>query len=146
SHGAHLLSPSLDGSDGSRVALCPVCRAQAVLSAAGGWLSVRCATCGTEDIATDGSPPPAILPPPRVRSPLAPIEALDPLDPAADRPRSFTSDVRTDAAGHRRVTCPQCLGAEILIPRGATVAVVLRCPACHGPFLVGLGAEPVPVP
>jgi hypothetical protein len=55
--------------------------------------------------------------------------------------------VRTDAAGRRRVTCPQCRRAEVEVPRGATVAVVLRCPMCHGPFLVGLDpSAPEPTP
>jgi len=151
SHGSHLLSPILQSEDGARSALCPVCRTAEPLLSEGGWLNVRCQTCGTEFMATDGSPPPAVLPPPPalptpVPSPIAPTSPLEPLPPPTDLPRSFTSDVYTDADGRRRVACPQCHGALIDVPRGARVAVVLRCPVCHGPFLVGLSSpEPEPL-
>lgn len=156
SHGSHLLSPIEQSEDGSRSARCPVCRTAEPLALSGGWLPIHCRTCGTEFVATDGSPPPVLPPPPSRPSPIAPPSPLEPLPPLADRPRSFTSDVRTDEDGRMWVTCPQCRRADVTIPRGATVAVVLRCPACHGPFLVGLGSpspselpeppEPPPLP
>jgi hypothetical protein len=143
SHGSHLLSPILPG-DGARGALCPVCRARALLPPAGGWVTVACGSCGTEFVATDGSPPPPPLPPPAAPSPIAPTSPPEPPAVFPDRARGFTSDVRVGPDGHRRVTCPQCLGAEVLVPDGATVGIVLRCPVCHGPFLVALsgGAGP----
>lgn len=145
SHGSHLLSPILEGEAGTRSAHCPVCRAQVELTDAGGWLNVCCGSCGTYFVATDGKtpPPPAPEPPRPARSPIAPSEPLDPLEPG-DRPRGFTSDVRTTPDGRRRVTCPRCLRAELEVPADAEVAVVLRCPLCHGPFLVGLGAVSIP--
>lgn len=142
SHGEHLLSPIVPGEDGSRAALCPVCRTAEALPSVGAWLNVRCRTCGTEFVATDGSPPPAVLPPPPRRSPIAPTVPLEPL-PLSGFPRGFTSDVRTDDEGRMWVTCPQCRGAEILFPPGA---VTLRCPACHNTFLVGLRLDAPPEP
>ncbi|QJX00868.1 TFIIB-type zinc ribbon-containing protein [Frigoriglobus tundricola] len=100
-------------------------------------MSLRCAACGTEFVATDGSsPPPAPKP---TRSPIAPTESLPPLE-TTERARGFTSDVRVLADGRRLVTCPQCRHAEIEVPRRATVAEIMRCPQCRGTFLVGLRA------
>ena len=145
SHGGHLLSPIVSG-EGGRSAVCPVCLASAALPPSGGWVPVHCRSCGTAFVATDGSPPPpAPLPAPAPRaSPIAPPAPLDPRPADADRPRGFTSDVRATPDGRRRVTCPQCHRAELDIPRGAAVAVVLRCPVCHGPFLVNLEGKPAP--
>jgi ribosomal protein S27E len=163
SHGAHLLSPILQGEDGARSSLCPVCRTPETLASKSGWVGIRCQTCGTEFVATDGSPPPTVLPlpPPPTpaplpaprRSPIAPPSPLEPLPVGADYPRGFTSDVRLDAEGRMSVICPQCRRAEVFVPPGT---VALRCPVCHNPFLVGLrpdkhsapepSASPDPVP
>jgi hypothetical protein len=62
--GEHLISPIRTDTDGSRVAPCPVCMSNAVLpSAALAWVSLRCASCGTEFQATDGTAPPPSPPP-----------------------------------------------------------------------------------
>lgn len=63
-YGAHLLGAIVPGPDGARVSPCPVCRHDAVLPSAGGWIPIRCPECGTEFVATDGSPPPAPAKPP----------------------------------------------------------------------------------
>ena len=52
SHGAHLLVPIALAADGSRVAACPVCLSAAALPPGGGWVVVRCGSCGTEFAAT----------------------------------------------------------------------------------------------
>jgi hypothetical protein len=122
-----------------------VCLSQSPLPPTGGWVPVRCSACGTDFVATDGSPPPvapAIPEAPVAHSPIAPTSPLGPREPTSDLPRSFTSDVRIDAAGRRRVTCPQCRRADVMIPRHATVAIVLRCPVCHDPFLINLDSSP----
>jgi hypothetical protein len=64
-NGTHLVAPIRSGSTGSRIAPCPVCLTQAdVLRSSGAWVSLRCASCGTEFQATDGTaPPPAPAPP-----------------------------------------------------------------------------------
>lgn len=143
-HGAHLLSPITLSTTGPRAAACPVCLVVAALPPTGGWVPVRCRSCGTEFVATDGSPPPAPAPAPPPPSPIAPPSRPTPRPADSDAPRGFTSDVRTTADGGRRVTCPRCLGADLKVPRGATVAVVLRCPVCRGPFLVNLDGKPAP--
>lgn len=146
SHGSHLLAPIASCADGSRAASCPVCVTPAPLPPTGGWVEARCDACGTEFVATDGSPPPAPLPPPAPPprpSPIAP--PFEPFEPLPDAPRSFTSDVRTDPDGRRFVTCPHCRGANVFISPDATVVAFQRCPACHTTVLVNLGAEPAPV-
>jgi DNA-directed RNA polymerase subunit RPC12/RpoP len=142
-HGAHLLAPIVPEITGTRTAACPVCSHGTVLPASGGWVPVRCPACGTDFVATDGSrpPEPPPPPPPPAPSPIAPHEPLEPLPAHPDRPRGFTSDVRPAPDGGWRVTCPQCGRADLEVPDSATVAVVLRCPVCHGPFLVGLGGS-----
>ncbi len=142
SHGAHLLSPIAHAAAGGRGAACPVCLTTAALPPAGGWVPVHCSACGTEFVATDGSPPPA--PPPRVPSPIAPPAPLGPRAPDSDLPRGFTSDVRVTTGGRRRVTCPQCRRTDVDIPAGATVVDFLRCPLCDGKFLVGLDGGSAP--
>jgi hypothetical protein len=151
-HGSHLLAPIVARADGSRAATCPVCLALAVLPETGGWLDVCCAACGTEFVATDGSPPPVVLPPP----PPPPLPRAIPVRPSPLKPppvawgplpvepQGFTDDVRIDRSGHRFVTCPQCHGATVDIPDDAWIALLLRCPACRGPFLVNLSREPTP--
>ncbi len=138
-HGAHLLAQIVSGADGTRTATCPVCSTSRAVPSAGGWVPLICVSCGTEYVASDGSPPPAPpTPPPPVRSPLAPTAALEPRHSDADAPRGFTSDVSTTPDGRRLVACPRCHSAELAVPPGATVGVVLRCPACNWVFLVSL--------
>ena len=158
-HGSHLLAPIGASADGSRTAACPVCVNPTPLPPTGGWLNVHCSACGTEFVASDGSPPPVPPPPPPAptpvpvspparHSPLAP-PPFDWLPPLPDRPVSFTSDVRTDPDGRRFVICPLCLGAEVTVTGGEEVAAFPTCPACHRSFLVNLprdDAPPPPVP
>lgn len=59
SHGSHFLSAILLHTDGHAVAPCPVCMADAQVPTSATWHEVRCGSCGTEYIATDGSGPPA---------------------------------------------------------------------------------------
>ncbi len=142
-----MLAPIVARADGSRATACPVCIAPVPVPPDGGWVPVRCSACGTEFVATDGrSPPPPLPPPPPPAkpSPLAP--PLGDWEPIPDAPRGFTSDVRFDGDGRRIVTCPRCRGADAVVPREATVAVVLRCSACHGPFLVNLRPASVVLP
>jgi hypothetical protein len=142
--------PIAVSADGTRTASCPVCVAPAALPAAGGWLNVRCSECGTEFVASDGSPPP--VPPPPPPTPTAPVAKPSPLtpppvawEPLPTEPHGFTDDVRVDDTGRRFVTCPQCRGADVDVPEGAWIAEVLRCPACRGTFLVNLSRDPTPV-
>jgi transposase-like protein len=62
--GEHLIAPIRTSDDGSRKAPCPVCLTNVLLTpSVGAWVSLSCASCGTEFQATDGTtaPPP---PPP----------------------------------------------------------------------------------
>lgn len=146
-HGEYLLAPILE-TDGARTAVCPVCVTAAPLPSEGGWIEVRCAACGTDFVASDGSPPPVVVRPaepvaPARHSPLAPPPAdWVPLPP---EPRGFTDDVYIDPTGRRFVHCPQCRAAEIDVPTDAWLAVTLRCGACHKPVMVNLSGEPTPV-
>lgn len=64
-HGTYFLAAIVLGPDGFRVSPCPVCHTRAILPWSGGWIPLRCESCGTEFVATDGSaPPPAPEPPP----------------------------------------------------------------------------------
>lgn len=126
-----------------------MCVAPAPLPPDGGWVEVRCAACGTDFVASDGGPPPVVprpepvAPPPVGRaSPLAPPPGE--WSPLPHEPRGFTDDVSIDATGRRFVNCPQCRSALVDIPDDAWMAVMLRCPACGGPFLVNLSREPTP--
>ncbi|MBM3982955.1 MAG: hypothetical protein FJ304_22325, partial [Planctomycetes bacterium] len=58
-HGSFLLAPILLNTDGHAVAPCPVCMSDARVPAGATWHELRCRSCGTEYVATDGSPPPA---------------------------------------------------------------------------------------
>jgi hypothetical protein len=62
-HGTHLVAPIRPGLNGSRITPCPVCLTPAMLPpSSGGWVSLRCDTCGTEFQATDGTVPAPALP------------------------------------------------------------------------------------
>lgn len=148
-HESHLLAPIVANDDGSRTATCPVCVTAAPVPT-GGWVNVRCSACGTDFIASDGSPPPVIAPPPVPPPPTAPV-APSPLapppvlwGPLPTEPQGFTDDVYIDPTGRRFVICPQCHSAEVDIPEDAWVAELVRCPACNNSILVNLGREPKP--
>ncbi|MCE9563809.1 MAG: hypothetical protein K8U57_17340 [Planctomycetes bacterium] len=82
-HGPHLVALILSTADGVRLAACPVCLVKADLSGTpGGWVPLRCAACGTDFVASDGSPPP--LPPPA--PPPPPMPAHKPESPEPKPP------------------------------------------------------------
>lgn len=56
-----LLSPILPTERG-RATVCPVCVAGADLESPAGWCPVRCRECGTDFVATDGTPRPEVAP------------------------------------------------------------------------------------
>ena len=56
-----LIAPIETGPDGSRLATCPVCATAAMIPpAAGGWVQLRCGSCGTQFRATDGTSSPPV--------------------------------------------------------------------------------------
>ncbi|MFO0824887.1 MAG: hypothetical protein U0792_17505 [Gemmataceae bacterium] len=121
-HGAHLVSPMQPGPDGYRVSSCPVCLAQAVVpQLAGGWAPLRCASCGTEFVASDGSPPP-------------PTVTIKPVTSA----RAPGTDSRLLAlmllgdGGQRHAHCPACHSLEIVPALG--IRVDMRCRTCGTEF------------
>jgi len=126
-----------------------VCVAPAPLPPDGGWVEVRCAACGTDFVASDGSPPPMIVPPVVPRLPVAEPSPLTPppeaWEPLPEELRGATSDVYIDGDGRRFVVCPQCRAAEVDVPPDAWLMDTLRCPSCHKPFVVSLSGEPTPV-
>jgi transposase-like protein len=167
-HGPHLLAPLIDGmgdSGDSRVSPCPVCRTTAVVSrTAGGWVPLRCESCGMEFVASDGtapSPPPA---PPKARpkaSPLppppAPADSLarklelwvasgEPLDPADVRRvlDEATERYRAELGRAAPELTPVSVFTSSIFVRedGRRVA---RCPVCAAEVAVPTtAAERVP--
>ena len=154
SHGAHLLVPIARADDGSRVAACPVCVTGAALPPTGGWIVVRCASCGTEFVASDGSPPPP-LPPPIVLAvaewepeplpepvrlpepapepvPYLPPPPVPPPDGALEFPHGRLWDY-----------CPNC-GHAALTPERIGDAYTLTCVVCGGLIIVSHGVPPRP--
>lgn len=88
-HDTHLVCAIQTITDGTRVSTCPVCAAHSTLPTSGGWLSVKCPSCGSEFIASDGSPPPP--PPPPLPEPLPKTKPAARYSPEAP---SFWSLVR----------------------------------------------------
>ena len=147
--GPHLLSPILDGPDGSRVSPCPVCRVAPVVSrSAGGWVPLRCATCGTEFVATDGSAPP---PPPKTDVPeeVTEVRPAETVWMTAEPPVRFelTSPILTRADGRRASRCPVC-AVEVAVPTTPAERVRAWCPFCGTEFVAinTPAAKPTPKP
>jgi hypothetical protein len=121
-HGAHLVSPMQPGPDGYRVSSCPVCLAQAVVpQLAGGWAPLRCGSCGTEFVASDGSPPP-----PSVT--IKPITSTR--TPGGDS--RLLSLMLLGDGGQRHAHCPACHSLEIVPALG--IRVDMRCRTCGTEF------------
>ncbi len=153
SHGAHLLVPIARADDGSRVAACPVCVTGAALPPTGGWIVVRCASCGTEFVASDGSPPPP-LPPPIVLAvaewepePLPePVRLPEPApEPVPYLPPPVPPPAVAAYYPDGRVwdRCPHC-GHESLTPERVGEAYTLTCVVCGKLFVVAHGVPPRP--
>ncbi len=87
-----------------------------LLSAVGGWVKLRCSECGTEFIATDGTPPPI----------------------------AKASEVLTYEDSSRSALCPVCRKLQVALPTGATESVVVSCKLCLSHFIAEL--DPLPVP
>ncbi len=133
SHGSQLLAPMRDGPGGSRIAACPVCLAHAIMPrTAGGWMPFRCESCGTECVATDGSPPPKLPPPPP--SAPEPLESSELVVPIMLKPH-----------GRRAACCPVCHSLKAIAP-DAGGWVELRCLACGTEFSASDGTAPPPKP
>lgn len=121
-HGSHLVSPMQAGSDGYRVSSCPVCLAHSVVpQLAGGWVPLRCASCGTEFVASDGSPPPA----PTIAKPVAAVS------PSKGESR-WLSVILLGDGGQRLSRCPACYTIEI-VP-GSGTRVDMRCGTCGSEY------------
>lgn len=147
SHGTHLLAPLRPGPDASRLAACPVCvTAAAVPASAGGWVPLRCETCGTEFVATDGrTPPPApapVPPPPPVRIgkpktyPLLEI----PFTAKPPKPTGLLVPMLPGSGAWRLARCPVCHSLETVSNPGGWVH--LRCGSCGTEFTATDGTAP----
>ena len=166
SHGAHLLVPIAFAADGSRVAACPVCLSAAALPPGGGWVVVRCGSCGTEFAATDGTSPPPPPPPepvavadwepepepepePVIVADWGPEPAPLPLpepDPELvpflpPPPVPLPARARHLPDGRVWDICPHC-GHESLTPERVGEAYTLACVVCGELFVVAHGAPP----
>jgi len=138
-HGSHLVSPIQQCAEGERVASCPVCLTQTELSTtSAGWVTLNCTSCGSEFIASDGSPPPEALSMPAemptVHSPLSMWAS----EWVADPPPG----VRTDPDGRWFVLCPNCLELDVAVPKRFTDEITLDCPRCRGSFIVSYSHPP----
>lgn len=121
-HGSHLVSPMQPGPSGYRVSSCPVCLTQAVVpQLAGGWAPLRCASCGTEFVASDGSPPP----------PTVTIKPLTSARVSGPESRLLALMLLGDG-GQRHAHCPACRSLEIVPAVG--VRVDMRCASCGTEF------------
>jgi hypothetical protein len=132
-HGSHLVCAIRSDPDGTRFSTCPVCVAHSTLPSADGWLSVKCDSCGSEFIASDGSPPPA---------PPEPLPAPPP-PPVPTTPAKPPRGVGVDAAGRWFVLCPHCFLVDVAIPKRFSHELELSCPECRGTFVVSEDHLPV---
>ncbi len=169
SHGAHLLSPIVLDPSGSRTAACPVCLTGAALPSVGGWVVVRCGSCGTEFVASDGSPPPPPLPPvispapdwepePEPEPELAavadwepepepapvPVPVPEPVPYLPPPPVALPARVRHLPDGRVWDICPHC-GYEALTPERVGEAYTLTCVVCGELYVVSHGVPPRPM-
>lgn len=118
-HGEHLLAPLQTRSGGSRVSPCPVCLSHAEVPGTAGWVPLRCGSCGTEFVATDGSPPPA----PSVARPREyPVSAFGVAE------SRLLSLMLLGDGGARHARCPVCHALEVVTGSGGRVEV--RCGSC----------------
>jgi exodeoxyribonuclease V alpha subunit len=104
-----LLAPILTGEE-KRTTICPACVTPADLPAHDGWCPLRCAACGVDYVATDGSAPP----------PVKPTTLIDDFDGTAAGTRKRVSDTQVIAEfvvefPDRIVTYPAGQGNDLLL-------------------------------
>jgi len=128
-HGSHLVAPICSEPDGGRASSCPVCLTQTELPrTAGGWVPLRCDSCGTDFIASDGSSPPV----PSLEPPPTP-ESVSTAPPRG---------VRIDSEGRWHTLCPHCRAFDVTVTARFSHTIELVCPSCHGAFVVSHGHSP----
>ncbi len=136
-HGSQLVAPIQAGVDGFRISSCPVCLTHSVLpKLAGGWVPLRCDSCGSEFVASDGSPPP----PASVAKPAATVKTVT----AGSR---FLSLILLGDGGKRLARCPTCHALESVPLAGNRVD--MRCQSCGTEFTASsslAGSLPPPPP
>ena len=151
--------PITRDADGLRVASCPVCLTASALPAAGGWVVVRCGSCGTEFAASDGSSPPPLPAVPVVApvsdwepepEPELEVVAIADWEPEPEpapflppRPVPLPARVRYLPDGRVWDICPHC-GHEALTPERRGETYTLTCVVCGELYVVAHGPPPRP--
>ncbi|MBA4191266.1 MAG: hypothetical protein C0467_25065 [Planctomycetaceae bacterium] len=136
-YGSQLVSPMQAGATGARATQCPVCVSKAVVpQLAGGWVPLRCDSCGTEFVASDGSPPPPL--------PVAKPATPAPVRTAVAGSRILSLILLGDG-GVRLARCPTCHTLETV--RTAGNRVEMRCGSCGTEYVAASSlAPPTPLP
>lgn len=133
-HGSQLVAPIQAAADGFRISSCPVCVTPSVVpKLAGGWVPLRCESCGSEFVASDGSPPPSVA------KPAATVKTVA----AGSR---FLSLILLGDGGKRLARCPACHNLESVPLAGNRVD--MRCQSCGTEFTASssLAGSPPPPP
>jgi len=135
-HGSQLVSPIQSGVGEYATSACPVCFTHSVLpSRSAGWVPLRCDSCGTEFLASDGSPPPPLPPPSK---PTAAVKIAT----AGSR---ILSLILLGDGGRRLARCPACHALESVPLAGSRVE--MRCQSCGTEFTAASSLiAPPPVP
>lgn len=110
----HLVTPVVPGTDGRSLCLCPTCMAPNPGPEEPGWAELLCPKCGVGFVATDGTPRPAGLKPPRrvkLDEPVTVSYVVDFYDRTVPFPAGTGGNLELAYA----LTCHKCVHPDTLM-------------------------------